>query len=475
MTQLIDVFIASPGDVDRERRYAEEAIREVSVRTRSILNIALHPVSWQGFAPFVSHGNASPQDVFNSRVKKCGIFIGILYEKYGAEIGDDRPISGTEEEFSIALGHRDNIEMLTYFREQRGNINRADEAIRQAFKLQELQGRLRKARLIYKKYKDPRDFRSRIVLDLFETVLRISAETERRDHLRSFFRFGVEYRHENPSVVIGYPAIHKHAVDIEKLEFGEDLKGERSYDWQERLLPNVVYEDFKAIQKIESVVRFTGVLDISAITLDHPRIDWAAGNRIWLCVPRNAIAQQKLSSLEERARFKFVKGPRESRPHIIWTSKAGRQVTIISPLSKYLARQNRPASKGPWQREYGEVVARDYAVISRFRDLSTEHLTKWNEPFYHYFIAGIRGLGTWGASWYIDRKPEELELLTRNSGTEGCDVQAILEVTFSNFRVVEVRDVSSESAKYFSDQLVDATISSVIRKKAPNPGHQADG
>jgi hypothetical protein len=476
VTQLIDVFVASPGDVDRERHYAEEAIQEVSGRTRSILNIALHPVSWHGFAPFVAHGGTRPQDVFSSRVKKSGIFIGILYERYGTEIGDDRPISGTEEEFNIALGYRDKIEILTYFREQQKKLDRSEELIRQAFRLQELQDRLRGAGLIYKKYRDPRDFRSKIVLDLFETVLRISAETERREQLRSFFRFGVEFRHENPSVVIGYPAIHKHAVDIDGLshEIEVDRRNERSYDWQERLLPNVVYEDFKAIQKIESTVRFTGVRDISAITLDHPRINWIAGNRIWLCVPRNIIAQRNLILLKERARFKFVKDHGEPRPHIVWRSNNGRQIKIVSPLFSYLNRQKRPSSKGPWQREYGEVVARDYAVISRFQIPGTEHLTG-GEPFYHYFIAGIRGLGTWGASWYIDRKPAELELLTRNSGAEGCDVQAIVEVTFSNFRVVAVRDVSSMPARYFSEQLTDATIDSVIRDYSPNPAVGADG
>jgi hypothetical protein len=216
-------------------------------------------------------------------------------------------------------------------------------------------------------------------------------------------------------------------------------------------------------------------MDISAITLDHPRIDWTSGNRIWLCVPRNVIAQQKLRRLQERARFQFVKDQNDLRHHIVWKSESGRRVKIVSPLSKYLERQKRPSSKGPWQREYGEVVARDYAVISRFRFPGTRHLTTGNEPFYHYFIAGIRGLGTWGASWYIDRKPAELELLAGNSGSAGCDIQAILEVTFSNFRIVTVREVSPEPAEYFSDQLTDSTINSVISDNEPNPTAGTDG
>jgi hypothetical protein len=66
-------------------------------------------------------------------------------------------------------------------------------------------------------------------------------------------------------------------------------------------------------------------------------------------------------------------------------------------------------------------------------------------PFQHYFVAGIRGLGTWGAGWYIDRCPDELERLAEAAReTKNGDIQVLLEVTFSNYRIVEVEDVSSK-------------------------------
>jgi hypothetical protein len=38
---------------------------------------------------------------------------------------------------------------------------------------------------------------------------------------------------------------------------------------------------------------------------------------------------------------------------------------------------------------------------------NTKGLTK-GPPYYHFFIAGIRGLGTWGAGWFIDRRADDL-------------------------------------------------------------------
>jgi len=458
VTQVIDTFIASPKDVENERKYAEEAVVEVSARTRDILDIALHPVSWQRFLPSAARKGEKIQDRFNSRVTKCGIFIGILNARYGTEISSDRRISGTEEEFDKAIAHRHSIEILTYFRQRSKSLRSERSLVEQAYKLQNLQRKLQDADLLYRRYGDADEFRSMIILDLFEAVLRISSETERREQLRSFFRFGVEHRRHTPSVLLGYPAIHKHAVGAEAKN--NDRRNEPRYNWQERLLPNVVYEDFKAIQKLETIVRFIGVPDISSVTIDHPRIKASPGNRIWLCVPRNDVAQNELHGLRDRARFQFVKHMDDPRPHIVWASPEGSLIKIESPLSIYLMRQGRPKT-GWWNRELGEIVARDYAIISRFRMADTRYQTK-DDPFYHYFVAGIRGLGTWGAAWYIDRKPDEIERLVKDSGEEDSDVQALLEVTFSNFRIVTVRNVSDEPADYFRGQMADEAIDSVI-------------
>lgn len=463
MTQVVDVFIASPSDVGTERRHAEDVIKLVSTKTRDILDIVLHPVSWQNFLPSATRcALERVQDRFTARVRKCGIFIGILHQRYGSEIDDSRRISGTQEEFEEAITNRHSIEILTYFRNIGTKIASDSRVVDQVAKLQALQKRLKTEGLLCHQYDEPREFRERILLDLFEAVVRIRTEAERREQFASFFRLGVSAKRESPSVLLAYPPIHKH-IQRPFLQ-GETVQPANpkrdKYNWQERLLPNVVYEDFKCIQKIEAAVRHTGVQDISSVTIDHPSLMIGPGNRIWLCLPRNEIGSSYLARLGKRAYFKFERELGEERPHIIWSPPGQGSLKIRSPMSRYLEIQKRPR-RSAWDPKFGKIVARDYAVIGRFATGDSKGLTR-GEPYFHYYVAGIRGLGTWGAGWYIDRRPDELQRLARAAEAASSDPQVLIEVTYSNFRILSVEDVSFRDEKYFGSQSIDATIRSVI-------------
>jgi hypothetical protein len=62
-------------------------------------------------------------------------------------------------------------------------------------------------------------------------------------------------------------------------------------------------------------------------------------------------------------------------------------------------------------------------------------------------LAGIRGLGTWGATWFIDKKLKELEVLPDDG-----DIQLLIEVLYKDGSIYDVKDVSSKTKKYFDDQ-----------------------
>ncbi|MDY7038461.1 MAG: hypothetical protein SV375_20175, partial [Thermodesulfobacteriota bacterium] len=327
-----------------------------------------------------------------------------------------------------------------------------------------LQNRLVAASLLYHQYDKPKDFRERIILDLFEAVVRIRTEVERSEQLKGFFRFGVSTKRESPSVLIGYPPIHKHIQKPNNLTATSEQKSTRRhrYNWQERLLPNVVFEDMKCIQKIEAAVRLTGVQDISSVTIDHPRLQTDVGNRIWLCLPRNNMAQRRLSQIGQRVWFRFERRKEEDRPHIIWSLEGQNPIEIQSPMAKYLHLQRRPKSSS-WDLKFGSIVARDYAVIGRFAMQESKGLTR-DDPYYHYFVAGIRGLGTWGAGWFIDRRPDGLQRLVKIADKKAFDAQILLEVTYSNYRIVAVKDVSYRDEHYFKKQLADEIIYSIIER-----------
>ena len=63
-----------------------------------------------------------------------------------------------------------------------------------------------------------------------------------------------------------------------------------------------------------------------------------------------------------------------------------------------------------------------------------------------FYIAGIHGLGTWGAACYLDRNYN-----TFNFDADE-DIQLLLEVTYENGVVKDVIDVSDKDESYFQKE-----------------------
>jgi hypothetical protein len=205
--------------------------------------------------------------------------------------------------------------------------------------------------------------------------------------------------------------------------------------------------------------------DHSSVTIDCPRLRESPGNRIWLSLPRNPAAQERLAVFGGRSRFQFEGADSASRC-IVWTSRDGkRQVRVQSPLRKYLRKQ-RANGLDAWRPEYGDIHARDLAVIARFHWKDTR--LSWHSTFYDYFIAGIRGLGTWGAGWYITHRYADLARLVHEQADENGegDVQALLLVTFDNYCIQDVIDVSDKDQGFFDRELEDSHIDSVIADRS---------
>ena len=111
-------------------------------------------------------------------------------------------------------------------------------------------------------------------------------------------------------------------------------------------------------------------------------------------------------------------------PQIEWINSKGEKVLIKSPLYSYLKRQ-RPAKDTRDNNDvnFENIIAKDFAVVARF-DKGNKR-GEW-EKLKNYFIAGLHGLGNWGAAWYIDRKYSDLDQFTDN---QYDNIQIILEVS----------------------------------------------
>ncbi len=115
---IVQVFVASPGDVEGERTVLEDVIRYLNKTWRETYNIRLELIMWETHsAPGVSD---EVQDKLNEQIRKsCDVFIGIFWTHLGTST--NRGESRTVEEFNVAYEkHRDDpnsIEIMMYFKE----------------------------------------------------------------------------------------------------------------------------------------------------------------------------------------------------------------------------------------------------------------------------------------------------------------------------------------------------------------------
>lgn len=114
---ILQVFVASPGDVTEERGVLEEIIRELNITWADTFGIRLNLFRWETHAAPGFGDDA--QDVINEQIPvSYDIFIGIMWTRFGTPT--QRAGSGTEEEFWVAYDrHKEDpnsVEIMFYFK-----------------------------------------------------------------------------------------------------------------------------------------------------------------------------------------------------------------------------------------------------------------------------------------------------------------------------------------------------------------------
>lgn len=97
---VLTVFIASPGDVEEERK-AVKAVADILNRSYSRHSSwQIDVLGWEDTLP----GFGRPQTIINSDVEACDLFVGMLWKRWGQPTG--KYSSGFEEELDIAKRRR---------------------------------------------------------------------------------------------------------------------------------------------------------------------------------------------------------------------------------------------------------------------------------------------------------------------------------------------------------------------------------
>ncbi len=99
---VIPVMIASPGDVEEERRIVRQVLHEWNDINCSSARVALIPVGWEtNLSPELG---SRPQEIINRRlVHDCDLLVGVFWTRAGTPTGTEP--SGTIEEIKEHYGN----------------------------------------------------------------------------------------------------------------------------------------------------------------------------------------------------------------------------------------------------------------------------------------------------------------------------------------------------------------------------------
>jgi hypothetical protein len=94
--RVLTVFLASPGDLEAERKVTREVVDRLNKSLCRPLDIVIDLRVWEDTLP----GVGRPQARINADVDGCDLFVGLLWQRWGTPTGTHS--SGFEEEFERA-------------------------------------------------------------------------------------------------------------------------------------------------------------------------------------------------------------------------------------------------------------------------------------------------------------------------------------------------------------------------------------
>lgn len=439
------IFVSSPSDVEEERKIVDTIISQINDSIGDSLKINLKIEKWEKLPPETE--SESIQMRLENKIGDCNFFILILFKKYGS-IEKGYNISNTEREINTIMEHLKNNKkktILSYFKKLESNSDCGEQEQR----VIELRKRLANNGWFYYQFNDTADFERKLTHDLYRILLRMSHSSFKIEQLKKFWKIGKIDGQPVPKISIIYPPVPKSRM-------ANDLT---INVWQKRLLPFIFYEDHKALHKVLKNLSMVGHQDYRVYSKFNLPTDFEQTNVIWICLPR---LNQGLTELREQKNCVFdikIPEPEHAEPYIEWRQNNGKVIIIKSPLRKYLSKQRLdvdPATE--WSVSLTNIVVKDYAIIARFNRITAQY-NPGTENLKSFYIAGIHGLGTWGAAWYIDRKYG----VFKDDKLEG-DIQLLVEVEYRNGRIYNVTDVSDKEQPYFNSENNSTTINKYIKQ-----------
>lgn len=158
--RLLKIFLASPSDVNKERKYVLEVVGEINKTVAIAKNITLQVFSSD--TTFPGYGQDG-QAVLNKQLgtmKEYDLFLGIMWSRIGTPTS--RAVSGTAEEYERAVraySCYQKPQIWFYFRELKAKLD-TREKLQQADGVIKFRNKVQRKALVHE-YKTPSNFRDR--------------------------------------------------------------------------------------------------------------------------------------------------------------------------------------------------------------------------------------------------------------------------------------------------------------------------
>ena len=115
--KIIYAFLASPGDLQEERKAIRDVVDEFNESWADNLGYQIELLGWEDTV--ASFGR--PQELINQDVDRCDLFIGLIWKRWGTPPDKDGKFSsGFQEEFKLSIDRRENSgspEIALFFKE----------------------------------------------------------------------------------------------------------------------------------------------------------------------------------------------------------------------------------------------------------------------------------------------------------------------------------------------------------------------
>lgn len=440
------IFVSSPGDVTKERALVDQIISNINDVVKDSLKIFLQVEKWEIMPPETTEENI--QERLNRKIKDCNFFLLILYKRYGT-VEKGHTISNTEREINAIINYLSKDKkkkIISYFRKLKKNVDPGE----QEKGIIALRKRLVEGNWFYKEYLDERDFEIKLTHDLYNILLKMSVSSFKKEQLKKFWQVGKVDGQSAPEVSVVYPPVPREWMAVE----------EKFNLWQQRLLPNLFFEDYKALHKILKNLSMVGLSNYRVYSKYDLPTNFDQTNVVWICLPR---LFKGLSTLDTHKDRRFDITPRgilaKQESKIKWKTSSGEWISIKSPLRNYLFKQRPEVDPdSDWDKTLGNIIAKDYAIVARFNRVLSVNENPGMEKLKEFYLTGIHGLGTWGAAWFVDRNYG----IFRDMDDDLENIQLLIEVEYRDGKIHRVIDVSNCEKEYFDNELKLKTIKNNI-------------